>query len=137
SAAPQADHPRIERLARRPKRVSHRPSTFSVFAPCPQGLEEALEMELQALGFTDAQAGRSGCRFQTDWTGVMRANLYSRLATRVLVQLAHAPVQTEDDILELARDTAWEAWFGPEQTLRVDTSAIRSPMKSLQYCNLR
>ena len=30
-----------------------------------------------------------------------------------------------------------ERWFGPEQTLRVDTSAVRSPMQSLQYCNLR
>src|SRR5690606_24009867 len=66
-----------------------------------------------------------------------RANLYSRLATRVLVRVAHARVHTEDDILELARQTAWERWFGPEQTLRVDTSAVRSPMKSLQYCNLR
>src|SRR5690606_41094544 len=67
----------------------------------------------------------------------MRANLYSRLATRILVQLAQAPVRTEDDILALARSVAWEDWFGPEHTLRVDTSAIRSPMQSLQYCNLR
>src|SRR5690606_11080159 len=61
----------------------------------------------------------------------------SRLATRVLVQVAHGPVSQEDDILELARDTPWERWFGPQQRLRVDTSAIRSPMQSLQYCNLR
>src|SRR5699024_7754466 len=37
----------------------------------------------------------------------------------------------------LAHSVAWEQWFGPEHTLRVDTSAIRSPMRSLQYCNLR
>lgn len=110
---------------------------YTVFAPCPQGMEEALTIELQALGFEDAQADRAGARFTTDWTGVERANLYSRLATRVLVQVAHAPIQHEDDILELARATPWERWFGPEHTLRVDTSAIRSPMKSLQFCNLR
>ncbi len=110
---------------------------FPVFAPCPRGLEEALAAELQALGFDDAQESRAGCRFHTDWTGILRANLYSRLATRILVQLAHAPVQHEDDILALAQDTPWERWFGAEQTLRVDTSAIRSPMQSLQYCNLR
>jgi putative N6-adenine-specific DNA methylase len=46
-------------------------------------------------------------------------------------------VQHEDDIFELAYSTAWERWFGAEQTLRVDTSAIRSPMQSLQFCNLR
>ena len=68
--------------------------------------------------------------------GVQRANLYSRLATRILVQVAHAEISHEDDILDLARATPWERWFG-EQTLRVDTSAIKSPVQSLQYCNLR
>lgn len=114
-----------------------RAEIFPVFTPCPQGLEEALVAEMQALGFEDAQAARAGCRFHTDWTGILRANLYSRLATRVLVEVAYGPVQHEDDILELALDTPWERWFGAEQTLRVDTSAIRSPMQSLQYCNLR
>lgn len=108
-----------------------------IFASCPQGLEEALAAELQALGYDDVRTGRAGCHFRANWTGIMRANLNSRLATRVLVQLAQAPVRTEDDILELARRTPWEQWFGPEHTLRVDTSAIRSPMQSLQYCNLR
>ncbi len=111
--------------------------TFPVFTPCPHGLEEALAAELVALGFDDARTDRAGCRLTTNWNGILRVNLYSRLATRVLVQVAHAPVRTEDDILELAASTPWERWFGAEQTLRVDTSAIRSPMQSLQYCNLR
>ena len=68
---------------------------------------------------------------------MQRANLYSRLATRILVQVAHAEISHEDDILDLARATPWERWFGAEQTLRVDTSAIKSPVQSLQYCNLR
>lgn len=110
---------------------------FPIFTPCPHGLEEALAAELQALGFDEVQESRAGCRFKADWMGVLRANLYSRLATRVLVQVAQGPAHHEDDILELARQTPWERWFGAEQTLRVDTSAIRSPMQSLQYCNLR
>ncbi len=110
---------------------------FQVFAPCPQGLEEALCAELLALGFDDARPGRAGASFSTDWAGIQRANLYSRLATRVLVQVAQAAMHADDDVLELARATPWERWFGPEHTLRVDTSAIRSPVQSLQYCNLR
>ncbi len=127
------------RRAARPAQGSSRrlAEIFAVFTPCPHGLEEALAVELQALGFEDASADRAGCRLRTDWTGIQRINLYSRLATRVLVQVSHGPVRHEDDILELARNTEWERWFGAEQTLRVDTSAIRSPMKSLQYCNLR
>jgi len=110
---------------------------FQIFTPCPQGLETALAQELQALGFASARAVRAGCHVQADWHGVQRINLFSRLATRVLVKLSGAPVSHEDDILTLARDTPWERWFGPEHSLRVDTSAVRSPMKSLHYCNLR
>jgi len=109
----------------------------AVFASCPQGLEQVLVAELQALGYDDVTPGRAGAHFSTDWTGVMRANLYSRLATRILVQVAQADVSREDDILALAAETPWEHWFGPEHRLRVDTSAIRSPMQSLHYCNLR
>ncbi len=127
---------RGSRAARSPKPIRDA-ETFQIFAPCPVGLEQALEAEMSALGFSEVTAGRAGCHFVTDWWGVQRANLYSRLATRILVRLAQAPVQREDDILELARSVEWERWFGPEHTLRVDTSAIRSPMQSLQYCNLR
>src|SRR5690606_32793973 len=88
-------------------------------------------------GFAEVKAGRAGCRFRTDWAGIQRANLHSRLATRILVQVAKGAVEKEDDILALAQATPWEQWFGPDHTLRVDTSAIRSPMQSLQYCNLR
>jgi len=123
------------------ERAPHAPfvpaSIHPVFASCPQGLEQALSAELQALGYQDATPGRAGVHFSTDWTGIMRANLYTRLATRILVQVAQAPVAHEDDILALAARTPWERWFGPEHRLRVDTSAIRSPMQSLQYCNLR
>ncbi|HUH58723.1 MAG TPA: class I SAM-dependent RNA methyltransferase [Candidimonas sp.] len=149
-AAPQRAEPRMSqdhpqprsqhdtpRAGARRSRAPVETEIFPVFTPCPQGLEDALVAEMQALGFDDAQPGRAGCHFHTDWTGILRANLYSRLATRVLVQVAHGPAYHEDDILDLALRTPWERWFGAEQTLRVDTSAIRSPMQSLQFCNLR
>ena len=111
-------------------------AVFTIFAPCPRGLEQALATELTNLGFAQVHAAQAGCRFQGNWHDVWRANLCSRLATRILVQLSHATVNSEDDLRALALDTGWEQWMGPDQTLRVDTSAIRSPMQSLQYCNL-
>ncbi len=140
-ALDRSDEPLVLRVPAQQRRAERQPrraaEIFTVFAPCPHGLEAALCAELEALGFEDARTDRAGCRLTTNWSGIQRINLYSRLATRVLVQVAHALVHTEEDILELARNTPWERWFGAEQTLRVDTSAIRSPMKSLQYCNLR
>ncbi|WP_459617841.1 THUMP domain-containing class I SAM-dependent RNA methyltransferase [Bordetella sp. 2513F-2] len=132
-----APEPHPEPAAVAPRHQPARNERNAVFAPCPPGLEEALAAEFQALGFDDARPGRAGCSFSADWQGVLRANLYSRLATRILVQVAQAELTHEDQLLELAYATPWERWFGPERTLRVDTSAIKSPVKSLQYCNLR
>jgi len=136
-APAEFDAPPEPSTRRRQPRAPREAEVFTVFAPCPQGLEAALTAEMQALGFADAQAGRAGCHFSADWSGVQRANLYSRLATRILVQVAHDEISHEDDILDLARSVPWERWFGAEQTLRVDTSAIKSPVQSLHYCNLR
>ena len=109
---------------------------FKFFAPCPRGLEQALAEELTHIGLDDVQAANAGCRFRGGWFDGWRANLYSRLATRVLVEVAHRNIRGEDDLRALALQTNWERWLGPDKTLRVDTSAVRSPMKSLQYCNL-
>jgi len=147
TASPVATPPRAGRPPRQKQTPAHieqlsqqhtaQAQRHTVFAPCPQGLEQALADELQILGFADVRAARAGCQFTTDWDGIRRANLYSRLATRMLVRVAHAPVACEDDIYALACDTPWEQWFGAQQRLRVDTSAIRSSMRSLHFCNLR
>jgi len=128
------NHQRVARHS--PKHSEPVSQTFKVFAPCPSGLEYMLEEELVQLGFEDVQRGRAGCHFVADWSGVMRANLMSRIATRILARVGHGNVYTEDDIYALTQSVEWERWFGAERTLRVDTSAIRSPMKSLQFCNL-
>jgi len=133
----QSRNPNSQRVARHsPKHSEPISQTFKVFAPCPSGLEHMLEDELLNLGFEDVQLGRAGCHFVSDWSGVMRANLMSRIATRILARVGHGTVYTEDDIYALTQSIEWERWFGAERTLRVDTSAIRSPMKSLQFCNL-
>ncbi|MGE8604171.1 THUMP domain-containing class I SAM-dependent RNA methyltransferase [Bordetella trematum] len=132
--APAVDTPEAFRQRRHHGRSAE---VFPCYAPCPQGLEDALTAEMQALGFDDAQAGRAGCAFTSDWSGIQRANLYSRLAARILVQVGQADLRHEDELLDLAYSVPWERWFGPEDTLRVDTSAIKSPVHSLQYCNLR
>src|SRR5690606_41585309 len=75
--SPDDGQPPIQRLPRalRQPRMSE---TFEAFAPCPHGLDEALMLELQALGHDAVRAGRAGCDFRADWAGVLRSNLYSR-----------------------------------------------------------
>lgn len=67
----------------------------------------------------------------------MRLNLHSRIAQRVLLRLERAPYALEDDIYELARSVRWEDWLTPQQSFRVDVTAQRSPLKSLNFAALR
>ena len=113
------------------------PSPTAFFAPCPRGLEGALADELRALGAGVTATPPGGVRFEGDVRTGMAANLHSRIASRVLQQVAHAPYRSEDDLYRLARDTAWERWHAPLASLRVDTTAIGAPVRSLQFATLR
>ena len=61
---------------------------LNFFAPCPRGLEALLADELRALGAVDPKAGSGGVAFRGDMQVCWNANLGSRLASRVLMQLA-------------------------------------------------
>ena len=107
------------------------------FCPCPRGLEGALVAEVQAAGATGAVAlaGGVGCRGPLE--AAYRINLHSRIASRVLLLVARGSYRSEDDLYRLALAHPWEAWFDSSCTLRVDTTAIRSPLTSLNFATLR
>jgi putative N6-adenine-specific DNA methylase len=63
--------------------------------------------------------------------------LHSRIATRILWRVAHGKYAKEDDIYRLALDAPWPKWFAAEQTIRVDVTAVKSPLKSLEFITLR
>jgi putative N6-adenine-specific DNA methylase len=68
------------------------------FSPCPRGLEGVLDVELAALGATDIRRFDGGAAFRGDFALCYRINLHSRIASRVLWQLEHAPYRTDQDI---------------------------------------
>jgi putative N6-adenine-specific DNA methylase len=107
------------------------------FAPCPRGLEAVLKEELIALGAQIDASPPGGVNFSGDDSLVYKANLWSRIASRVLIKVIEGHYETEDDLYQLALNFDWEEWFGSHKTLRIDTNAIRSPLKSLQFATLR
>jgi putative N6-adenine-specific DNA methylase len=107
------------------------------FAVCPRGLQDLLAAELQACGATKVAPGPGGAGFDGSLATAYAVNLQSRLASRVLWRLAGGSYRDESDLYELARSVAWEEHFKPSQTLRVDVTATRSPLRSLQFATLR
>ncbi|MGH8674087.1 MAG: THUMP domain-containing class I SAM-dependent RNA methyltransferase, partial [Burkholderiales bacterium] len=107
------------------------------FAPCPRGLEPLLAQELAPLGAHQARGVPGGVAFEGDAAICYAANLHSRLASRVLWQIAEFGYRGEDDIYAAVRAVDWMALFAVERTFRVHVTAQKSPLKSLEFITLR
>jgi putative N6-adenine-specific DNA methylase len=107
------------------------------FAPCPRGLEAALADELRGLGAGEIEGTDGGVAFAGALDLAYRANLESRLASRILWRVGDSAYRNEGDVYEAARSLDWPRWFRSERTLRVDVAATRSPLKSLEFATLR
>jgi putative N6-adenine-specific DNA methylase len=107
------------------------------FAPCPRGLEPALASELTDIGASTIRPTDGGVAFAGDDRLLYRANLESRIASRVLLHVGEGPYQSEEDIYRQALSLPWAEWFERKRTIRIAVAAIRSPLKSLDFVTLR
>jgi putative N6-adenine-specific DNA methylase len=107
------------------------------FAPCPRGLEQPLAAELAALDAGDIVPAEGGVGFSGEIDLAYRANLESRIASRILWRVGGGPYRDERDLYALVHDIDWKRHFKPERTLRVDVAATRSPLASLEFATLR
>ncbi|MGH6626244.1 MAG: THUMP domain-containing class I SAM-dependent RNA methyltransferase [Burkholderiaceae bacterium] len=113
---------------------------LQLFLPCAAGVEGFLADEvhrLTGLAGDELRSGRGGVLLRASWRDALRLNLHSRLAQRVLVQLSHTPYRNENDLYEAASAMAWEIWFTPRQSFKVEVTAQHSPLTSLNFAALR
>lgn len=110
------------------------------FATCPRGLEAVLAGELTALQAHSVKAVDGGVHFAGPLATGYAANLHSRVASRVLWRVAQARVRntgTEQDIYDATKRIDWSKLFAVERSLRVNVSAIKASVKSLDFITLR
>ena len=132
-----AQAPGTAPAAQRKPTVGEQP--VALFLPCASGAEALLGEEIgRILGAeVPVQLDRGGVQVMGDAGVAMRLNLESRLAQRVLWPLAYGPYTQEHDLYALARTVPWVAWISNAQTFRIDTTAQRSPLQSLNFATLR
>jgi len=111
--------------------------THHYFASCPRGLEEALQQELTDIHASDIKKVDGGMLFSGDNEVLYRANISSRIATRILCLVKQGTYENEDDIFNAALAVEWPSWFVLEKTIKVSTTAIQCPLKSIDFMTLR
>jgi putative N6-adenine-specific DNA methylase len=110
---------------------------LQLFLPCAAGVEELLAAEVKRITGTQGKAWRAGVQLQGSWREAMQLNLHSRLAQRVLIELQHNQYRSEQDLYNAAAAVAWEIWFTPKQTFKIEVTAQHSPLTSLNFAALK
>jgi putative N6-adenine-specific DNA methylase len=105
-------------------------------------MEAALAEELGEIALTSTTMKvhnqvPGGVHASGDLTDSYRINLHSRIASRVLLRMAHHSYNNENDIYDLVLAQPWEDWFGVDHTIRVDVTAVKSPLRSLEFTTLK
>lgn len=116
----------------------------SYFCPCPRGMEQALADELAEIAHTTGSTTLKvhnqvpgGVHCSGAMLDAYRINLHSRIASRVLMRIANRTYANENDIYDLVLEQPWENWFTLDETIRVDITAIKSPLTSLEFTTLK
>jgi len=99
-------------------------------------LEPQLVQELAELGVT-ASAVPGGVASAGSWEHCYRANLWSRIASRILWRIAEFDYRNEHELYDAVKRIDWPRHFRVERTLRVNVTAQKSPLKSLEFATLR
>jgi putative N6-adenine-specific DNA methylase len=110
---------------------------LQLFLPCAAGVEALLATEVKRITGLDGKAWRAGVQLQGSWRNAQQLNLHSRLAQRVLIELAHNQYRSEQDLYNAAASVAWEIWFTPKQSFKVEITAQHSPLTSLNFAALK
>jgi len=113
---------------------------LQLFLPCAAGVEDYLAPEV--LRITGLPPGcitrqRGGVAVRASLAQAMQLNLHSRLAQRVLVLLSDTGYRNEQDLYRAASEVAWERWFTPRQSIKVEITAQHSPLTSLNFAALK
>ena len=116
--------------------------SYSYFCPCPRGLEAALAEEIGEIALLSTTLKvhnqvPGGVHCSGSLHDAYRLNLHSRIASRVLLRIAHGGYLNENDIYDLTLAQPWEDWFSVNHTIRIDVTAIKSPLRSLEFTTLK
>ncbi len=107
------------------------------FATCAKGTEGALRRELSALRLHAVRGERGGVAFEGKLEAGLAACLHSRVAMRVLLELARFPADDADALYQGARAVDWTAWLTTRTTLAVEATLRDSALTHSGFAALK
>lgn len=103
-------------------------------APCLFGIEGILSGELERMGALNVKAENGRVCFEGDLNMLARANINSRYAERICINMAEFEACTFDELFEGVRATPFEDFIGKDDAFPVNGYSLNSALHSIPDC---
>ncbi len=107
------------------------------FATCSKGVEDLVQKELEQLGIVDTKIHTGGVAFTGDSESAYKACLWSRVASRLLLQLKEFSIASDDDLYAEIISVDWSEHFSENDTLAIDCFSSHSEVNNSQFATFR
>lgn len=97
-------------------------SVLDFHASAPRGFADLLTQELRDCGASEVRERSTGAAFRGTLECAYRACLWSRIANRVFLEIAHFEARDADEFHAAVRGIDWNAHLAPGATLACDFS---------------
>jgi len=112
-------------------------SSLSLVSTCGAGLEDLVAEEIRDIGGKDVQTTPGAVPWQGGLEAGYRLCLWSRFASRILVQIAEFDAPDTDSLYRQAGRIDWDEHFNPKDTFAVYCTLTDSPITHSKYASLR
>lgn len=89
------------------------------YASTSRGLSEALSQELKEMGLQVSHTDKQGCRFEGPWSDCVKANLRSRLATRIVLPVLDFSAYKPEELYKNVKKHDFTRYLKSEMTFSV------------------
>lgn len=107
---------------------------ITLIATCTFGLEKMVRLEVEALGFNVTRVTEGRIEFDATAADIPQANLWLRVADRVLLKMAEFPAVTFEELFEQTKALPWDDWITREAEFTVTGRSIKSTLGSVRAC---
>lgn len=110
---------------------------YQYAATCSGGMESLLGEELQSFDPRDVHLGKNVVHFTGDLTCGYTACLWSRFASRILMEIATFPCKDEDELYTFCLHYDWSLHMDVQNTFAVDCSLGKTTIQHSRFAALR
>ena len=107
---------------------------ITLIATLSFGLEAVVKRELLALGFDKVRASDGKVEFEAFPEDIPTANLWLRVADRVLLKMGAFTSTTFESLFEQTKDLPWEDWITKNGKFTVTGKSVKSTLGSVRAC---